>query len=50
MELQRPTRYVATVVALAAALTAFSLIALRLQPTGPTSLVYPATGLGAGLL
>lgn len=50
MELQRPARYTATVVALAAALALLSIAALRLQPTSYVSLVYPATGLGAALL
>ncbi len=50
MELQRPARYAATVVALAAALAALSIAALRLQPESHVSLVYPATGLGAALL
>ena len=50
MELQRPARFVATIVALAAALAVFSIAALRLQPASHVSLVYPATGLGAALL
>src|SRR5690349_11067314 len=50
MEVHRPARYVATVVALTAGLTFLSLVALRLQPEGQVSLVYPATGLGAALL
>jgi diguanylate cyclase (GGDEF)-like protein len=50
MEVPRPARYVATVVALTAALAFLSLVALRLQPEGQVSLVYPATGLGAALL
>lgn len=43
-------RYAASIVALAAALTALSLVALLMQPTGNVSLVYPATGLAAALL
>ncbi|HEV7767726.1 MAG TPA: EAL domain-containing protein [Thermoanaerobaculia bacterium] len=50
MDFHRPARYTARVVALAAALTALSLLALRLQPGSDISLVYPATGLGAALL
>jgi diguanylate cyclase (GGDEF)-like protein len=50
MVFQRPVRYAATVVALATALAVLSIAALRLQPAGQTSLVYPATGLGAALL
>ncbi len=50
MELHRPARYAATVVALTAALTFLSLVAIRLQPGSHVSLVYPATGLGAALL
>jgi diguanylate cyclase (GGDEF)-like protein len=50
MVVQRPVRYAATVVALATALAVLSIAALRLQPAGQTSLVYPATGLGAALL
>jgi diguanylate cyclase (GGDEF)-like protein len=43
-------RYLIKVVVLAALLTLISLVALRLQPRGNVSLVYPATGLGAGVL
>jgi diguanylate cyclase (GGDEF)-like protein len=50
MEVQRPVRYAATVVALATALAVLSIAALQLQPRGYVSLVYPATGLGAALL
>jgi diguanylate cyclase (GGDEF)-like protein len=50
MELHRPARYAATVVALATALTVLSIAALRLQSGSHISLVYPATGLGAALL
>ncbi|HEU4886413.1 MAG TPA: EAL domain-containing protein [Thermoanaerobaculia bacterium] len=50
MELQRPARYIATVVVLATALAVLSIGALQLQPRGYVSLVYPATGLGAALL
>jgi diguanylate cyclase (GGDEF)-like protein len=49
-KVENPARYAATVVGLAAALTALSLVALRLQPSNFISLVYPATGLGAALL
>lgn len=50
MELRRPARYAATVVALAILLALLTIAALRLQPGTSTSLVYPATGLGAALL
>jgi len=50
MQFRRTARYVATLVAWTAALTLSSVIALRLQPGGAISLVYPATGLGAALL
>jgi len=50
MRLRSILRYCATVIALAAALTLVSLAVLLVQPVQRTSLVFPATGLGAALL
>lgn len=50
MRLVSAARYVAGVVALAAALIALSLAVLVVQPGTAVSLVYPATGLGAAAL
>ncbi|HVR38872.1 MAG TPA: EAL domain-containing protein [Thermoanaerobaculia bacterium] len=44
------SRYPLTILALAAALTLFSLGTVMLQPRGDVSLIYPATGLGAAIL
>lgn len=43
-------RYLATVVAIAAGLTAVSLAAVLVQPRDAVSLIYPATGLAAAIL
>lgn len=50
MKLHPAARYGATVVLLAAGLTALTLAAMLLQPPQNVSLVYPATGLAAALL